>query len=135
MHNISDLQLITFPQFEAEDGLLVVYEGAKEVPFSIDRMFMVNSMKGSVRGFHAHKECSQLLIVLKGQCVVTCDDGLNKKEIMLTKASQGLFIPPTLWAEQNYQEDTLLVVLTDKPYDEADYIRQYDDFITFRNAQ
>ena len=132
MRSISDLQLISFPLFDTSEAFLVVYEGSKVVPFPINRMFVVKSVKHTTRGSHAHKECSQLLVVLNGECKITCDDGFERKNITLNKASEGLLIPPTIWAEQEYQPNTILVVLTDKPYDENDYIRNYDLFVEFR---
>lgn len=132
MHSISDLQFISFPLFNTPESFLVVYEGIKNVPFNIQRLFMIKAMAKIDRGFHAHKECAQLLVVLNGECCVTCDDGQKKKKILLSKSSEGLLIPPTIWAEQEYQSDTILLVLADKPYDENDYIRNYDDFLNFR---
>jgi hypothetical protein len=134
MHNISDLQLINFPLFNEKKSFLVVYEGGKVVPFSMNRVFVINAIEGGARGFHAHKECAQLLVVLNGECKVTCDDGTTKKDIILNNPSEGLLIPPTLWAAQDYQPGTILMVLTDKPYDADDYIRDYDEFLTYRNV-
>lgn len=114
-------------------SLLVVYEGEKRVPFNIARIFVINAIKKSIRGSHAHKECTQLLVVLNGKCKIICDDGFEKKEIILDHACKGLLIPPTIWAEQEYQPGTTLMVLTDKPYDEQDYIRDYESFIRFRH--
>lgn len=65
--------------------------------------------------------------------MVRCDDGRQQREIRLNGPAQGLLIPPTLWAEQIYEEsNTALMVLCDKPYDGADYIRDYSQFLEFR---
>ena len=133
MHNLSDLKLISFPEFDSSEALLVVYEGSKKVPFNISRLFTVKASEKCVRGFHAHKECTQVLIIQNGECRVTCDDGTNRKEIILNKSSEGLLIPATIWAEQEYQPGTVLMVLTDKHYDENDYLRDYNEFLNFRN--
>ncbi len=95
----------------------------------------MKSRDGGIRGRHAHKECSQLLVVLNGRCVVTCDDGTNKKAHTLIEPDQGLLIPPTIWAEQEYDVGTTLMVLTDQPYNESDYIRDYDSFLAFRGIK
>lgn len=129
----SDLQFISFPLFDNNEASLTVYENIKNVPFNMARLFVIKSSENCNRGFHAHKECSQLLIVLNGTCKVICDDGHSRKEITLNKASEGLLIPPTIWAEQEYLPDTILLVLTDKPYDESDYLRNYDEFLEFRS--
>lgn len=135
MHNISDLQLLFFPDFSTQEATLVVYEGGKKVPFSIARLFTVKAAQKCTRGFHAHKECTQLLMVLSGECKVACDDGGIRKDIILNNPSEGLLIPPTIWAEQEYQPNTVLMVLTDKHYDENDYLRDYNEFLSFRNSK
>jgi dTDP-4-dehydrorhamnose 3,5-epimerase-like enzyme len=126
MYNLADLQLLSFPAFSTNEALLVVYEGDTKVPFNISRLFTVKATENCIRGFHAHKECTQILIVLNGECKVTCDDGANRKDIILNKSSEGLLIPATIWAEQEYQPGTVLMVLTDKHYDENDYLRDYN---------
>ncbi len=133
MHHILDLKLIPFPLIEGKDSCLTVYESGKEVPLKIERLFVIKAMDHISRGSHAHKECSQILIALNGECKVVCDDGRQKKSFTLNEPNQGLHIPPTIWAEQEYEKDTILMVLTDQPYDESDYIRNYKDFLKFRN--
>lgn len=132
LYSLQDLQHIPFPLFNSKEACLFVYESGKHVPFHVQRIFVINAKETCNRGFHAHKECTQLLIVLNGECKVTCDDGTTRKDIILNKSSEGLLIPPTLWAEQEYQPDTILMVLTDQPFDENDYIRNYDEFLSFR---
>ena len=132
MHTITDLSFIEFPLFSDEDASLSVYESGNGIPFEIKRMFSVHASKPCTRGFHAHKECTQLLVVVTGICKITVDDGVERKEIELFPNSTGLLIPPTIWGEQTYDAQTILMVFTDKLYDEDDYLRNYDDFLTFR---
>ncbi|KAB8028015.1 sugar 3,4-ketoisomerase [Fluviispira multicolorata] len=131
---INTLQLITFPLYDVKSSFLVVFEGGINIPFQVQRLFIVKSQEKSKRGYHAHKECSQLLIALNGECLITCDDGNERKEFLLNKPSEGLLIPPTIWAEQDYSFDAILLVLTDKFYNENDYMRDYNDFLTFRGV-
>jgi hypothetical protein len=132
MKKLSDLRFVSFPIKAGADASLTIYEGQKEVPFAIQRMFMVKTVEPCTRGFHAHRECTQLLMALQGECTVTCDDGQTRKEFSLSHPAEGLLIPPTLWAEQTYQAHTILVVLADRPYEEGDYIRNYQNFLEFR---
>ncbi len=132
MQPLSNLQLINFPLFNEQDSLLAIYEGVKSVPFSIQRVFMIHAKEECHRGKHAHKECNQLLVSLTGKCSVLCDDGKAKKEIALESPSKGLLIPKTIWAEQYYEKDSVLMVLTDQLYDPNDYIRDYSDFLKYR---
>lgn len=46
--------------------------------------------------------------------------------------NQALLTPPGIWAEQTYLEkDTTLMVACDALYDEADYIRDYEEFLKY----
>ncbi|MDR1031779.1 MAG: FdtA/QdtA family cupin domain-containing protein [Holosporales bacterium] len=132
MHNLSDISVITFPRFERVPGELFVYEQFNGVPFDIKRAFVIKAKEATGRGSHAHKECAQLMIALAGTCIVMCDDGRSKSSTILNKGSEGLFVPPTIWAEQYYEPDTILLVLTDMLYCAEDYIRDYDEFLVFR---
>ena len=132
MNKVSDIKSIPFPLFDTAEASLFIYESEKKVPFMVQRIFTIKANKKCTRGFHAHKECSQLLIVLNGECKITCDDGVSKKVVLLNQPSEGLLIPPTIWAEQEYQPNTILMVLTDKPFDENDYLRNYNKFLEFR---
>ncbi|MDR1366190.1 MAG: FdtA/QdtA family cupin domain-containing protein [Holosporales bacterium] len=133
MHNLSDINTITFPCFEREPGELFVYEQFNGVPFDIKRAFVIKAKEATDRGSHAHKECSQLMITLAGTCIVTCDDGKGKASTTLNKGAEGLFVPPTIWAEQHYKPGAILLVLTDMLYCAEDYIRDYDEFLMFRS--
>ena len=125
-------QLIEFPYFSENSGDLVVLEGGAEVPFSIARVFNVRAPIGSVRGKHAHCECTQLLICTNGTVEVCCNDGSSTSLYVLDKPNLGLLVLPRVWAEQTYLcDDSVLTVLCDKPYDENDYIRDYQDFLEY----
>jgi UDP-2-acetamido-3-amino-2,3-dideoxy-glucuronate N-acetyltransferase len=129
---LKDVTSIHFPLIDSEEASLHVYESGTHVPFPIQRLFTIKTREECNRGFHAHKECTQLLVCLEGQCIVTVDDGEARKEIVLDQPSLGLLIPPSIWAEQVYKANTVLAVLTDRPYEETDYIRKYEDFLEFR---
>lgn len=129
---LKDVTSIQFPLIDSKEASLQVYESGAHVPFSIKRLFTIKAREACTRGFHAHKECTQLLVCLEGRCVVTVGDGKARKEIVLDQPNLGLLIPPSIWAEQIYEADTILAVLTDRPYEETDYLRKYEDFLQFR---
>jgi len=125
------VKLIELPYLKENNGDLVVVEG-EIIPFSIKRVFNVRQQKGDIRGRHAHLHCSQLLICTNGAVEVKCDDSRTTEIHVLDKPNFGLFIPPGIWADQKYIENnTILTVLCDRPFEEADYIRNYDDFKLF----
>ena len=125
------VKLIELPYLKENNGDLVVVEG-NIIPFNMSRVFTVRASKNSVRGEHAHRQCSQLLICTNGAVEVKCDDTSTTEIYVLDKPNFGLFIPPGIWADQKYIENnTILTVLCDRPFEEADYLRNYEDFKLF----
>lgn len=126
--------LISFPSRGAQDGELTVFEGAA-VPFAIARVFVVRSGGGTTRGRHAHKRCNQLMVCVNGRCEVTCSDGSSNQTFLLDGTDHGLLVPCGVWAEESYLDSgTVLMVLCDRPYEENDYIGNYEEFLAFKKA-
>ena len=124
--------VVSFPKYPEENGILCVYESGWRVPFDIRRVFTVSAMVGDIRGNHAHRQCSQLLVCVTGEIRIICDNGLEVSNHMLDSADQGLLIPPGIWARQDDLTDgALMMVLCDRVYEEEDYIRDYDEFKIF----
>ena len=125
-------KIISVP-FHIDDGnYLVVLEEKKDIPFVLSRVFFVRAGKGIVRGKHAHKKCSQLMTCVSGSVEIFCDDGVKKKTFFLDNPSIGLIVKPGVWAQQLYlQDDTVLSVFCDRPFEKEDYIHDYDEFKLF----
>ncbi len=128
--------LYEIPHFEDDRGALNVLEIARELPFGCQRIFYTYTVPmGSVRGEHAHKKCEQFLIAIRGELRVAVDDGERRDEIVLDTPSKGLHLPAGCWGEQfSHSPDCILLVLASLPYDNADYIRDYDDFLTWKRS-
>jgi UDP-2-acetamido-3-amino-2,3-dideoxy-glucuronate N-acetyltransferase len=96
------------------------------------RYFVVFDVPGKdVRGEHAHRECHQFLVCIRGSLAVVVDDGTAREEIALDAANVGLYVPPMTWAVQyKYSADATLLVFASDLYDPADYIRDYDKFLS-----
>ena len=130
---IKSVELIKFPIFEEDNGELSVFEqNFDAIPFLIKRIFNVRSEKNSIRGKHAHRLCSQLLICSNGSIEVICDDSFDKKVFILDRPNLGLLVPPGIWAEQKYlQQNSSMTVVCDRLYESEDYISDYDKFKEF----
>ena len=129
---MTDATRVHFPSHAEDNGVVYVYECGRHVPFSIQRIFTVTARKGDIRGDHAHKKCTQLLVCVSGQVRVICDNGLKKAEYELTNMETGLLIPPGIWAHQEYTtDDAVLMVLCDRRYETEDYIRDPGEFKKF----
>jgi dTDP-4-dehydrorhamnose 3,5-epimerase-like enzyme len=120
-------------QWHGDDrGSLVALESHKNIPFSIERVYYLFNTKNDVtRGFHAHRDLRQLLITVAGSCVVTLDDGTTREEAVLNDPQQGLLLDAVIWREMHsFSDDCVLLVLANNHYDESDYIRDYEIFLT-----
>ncbi|MBJ7278475.1 WxcM-like domain-containing protein [Marinobacter salarius] len=135
--NTTDLvQWIDFPPLGDERGGLVALEGNKTVPFEIKRVYYLFGTRADVsRGFHAHKALKQVAVCVAGKCKMLLDNGTERAEVWLDSPTRGLFINDMIWREMHdFSPDCVLLVLASENYDEADYIREYHDFIKWVNA-
>lgn len=127
---VAGVTLHQLPRVVDIRGSLTVGEFEKGIPFSVKRYFMVFDVPSmETRGEHAHKECHQFLICVKGSCAVVVDDGHSREEFLLTRPDHGVHIPPMVWGIQyKYSEDAVLLVFASHYYDNSDYIRDYAEF-------
>ena len=114
-------------------GQLVALEEFKDIPFQIKRVYyMYDTVKGVIRGKHAHKSLQQILVCIHGSCKILLDNGKEKKVVPLEKPYEGLFVGNDMWREMyDFSSDAVLLVLASDLYDESDYIRDYDEFLQF----
>jgi hypothetical protein len=122
--------LVELQNIVGDNGSLVVAEIGKQLPFAAARIFtLFDISKGEVRGTHAHRECEQFLICLRGSVVALTDDGTSRQEHLLDRPSLGLYMPALTWGTQDrYSADAILLVLASQPYDADDYIHDYEEF-------
>lgn len=128
-----EIKIVEFEEHGDERGTLIALEQMKNVPFEIKRVYyMFDTGHGVRRGFHAHKCLKQILVCVKGSCKILLDDGAQKEEVLLDRPNKGLIIDSHIWREMfDFSEDAVLMVLASQLYDESDYIRNYDDFISY----
>lgn len=112
-------------------GDLSVGEFPKDIPFEPKRYFLVfNVPSEKTRGEHAHHNCHQFLLCVKGSCAVVVDDGHDRCEVLLESPDMGIYLPPLTWGIQyKYSSDAVLLVFTSHYYEAEDYIRDYDEFV------
>jgi len=129
---VKGVRLYDLPIVSDLRGNLTFAEHEGSLPFLPKRYFLVfNVPSKDVRGEHAHRECHQFLVCVKGHCSVVVDDGHNRAEVLLNRPNLGIHIPPFVWAtEYKYAEDAVLLVLASDVYKSEDYIRDYDTFLS-----
>ncbi len=128
---VGGAQLVRVTVAQDLRGSLAAIELASGLPFVPARFFAVFGVPSKdVRGEHAHRECSQVLVCLRGSVRCVVDDGTGREEVLLDRPDLGLYMPPMLWGSQfDYSPDTVLAVFASHPYDGGDYIRDYDEFL------
>ena len=123
-------QLINFDVRGDSKGSLIAITGAKEIPFSISRIFYIfGTGKDVVRGKHANKKTKHILIALSGSCEVVVDDGKKRETFQLDSPDKGLFIDNLVWKDmKKFTKDCVLLVLANTEYDQYEYLRDYNEF-------
>lgn len=134
-YNVEDCGIIELDRHHSQrKGDISVVENGKEVPFDVKRIYYLYDVPGGAdRGGHAHKDLYQLIIATSGSFTVALDDGTNKKVFTLNRPYQGLFVKPGIWRTlTNFSSGSICMVLASEKYDESDYIRDYENFIKYR---
>ena len=131
---MSMAKIINFPIIGDDRGSLISIEPGfnKNVPFEVKRIYYIFGTKPGVsRGFHAHKKLKQVAIAISGSCQMLLKNGIDQEIIDLNSPNLGLLIEGMTWREMhNFSADCVLMVLASEAYDESDYIRDYDVFLS-----
>ena len=128
----ANVQPLTLPPHGDERGKLIALEALSEfVPFEIKRSYFIyDTTPGTIRGKHAHRVLQQLLICVSGACTIEYEmpDG-TKSECRLDWPDKALLIEGLVWRNmKDFSKDAVLIVFASEHYDEADYIRDYNQF-------
>ena len=129
-----NIEIIDIPKIKDTRGNLAVIE-KQILPYKIKRVYYLYDVPSDAyRGGHAHKEQYEFLIAVSGSFEVVLDDGNTKETVMLNKPDKGLLIPTGVWRElQNFSAGSVCLVLASGEFDEGDYIRDYSEFLNYRN--
>ena len=131
---VNDCKIIDIRRYSDTRGYLSVIENGIDIPFDIKRIYYLYMVPEVARGAHAHKALQQLLIATSGSVEVIMDDGTQRKSFILDKPWKGLLIPPGLWRDlENFSGGSVLMCLASEKYDAKDYIRDYNEFRTYKN--
>ena len=130
MTTLRDIQLLRIPVIEDTRGNLAFIQ-EKVLPFDFKRVYYLFDVpSNSFRGSHSHINQREVLIALSGSFEVVLNDGTEKKSFLLNKPNIGLYIPTGIWRElENFSSGAVCLVLASDVYDEADYIRDFDEFL------
>jgi UDP-2-acetamido-3-amino-2,3-dideoxy-glucuronate N-acetyltransferase len=133
---IDDMKLDTLPSIRDARGVLTVAEFSKFIPFTVVRLFYVREVPpGTIRGQHAHYRCSQYLVCISGRLRVTFADDAKERSFELSPG-HGVLVEPGIFAIETYlDEDSVMLVLCDRPYEKDDYIHTRQEFLEYRHRR
>ena len=134
-YSVFDCSIVELDKHHSDrKGNLSVVENGVTLPFDVRRVYYLYDVPGGEsRGAHAHKELSQLIVAASGSFNVVLDDGKCKRTFFLNRPNQGLYVKPGMWRDLcDFSSGAVCMVLASHPYDESDYIRDYNDFLLYR---
>ncbi|WP_288360973.1 FdtA/QdtA family cupin domain-containing protein [uncultured Bacteroides sp.] len=134
---VFDCTMIEMDQHHHITGNITVVENEKTIPFEVKRVYYLYDIPGGEsRGGHAHRALSQLIMAVSGSFTVTLDDGSVKRTFTLNRPYQGLYILPGIWRTlDDFSSGSVCLVMASEKYSEDDYIREYEDFIKYKNEK
>lgn len=132
--NVFDCNIIELPKVYRTSGNITAVNNGLEVPFEIKRVYYLYDVPGGEgRGGHAHKQLQQYIVAASGSFDIIVDDSKVKRTFHLSRPYLGLYIPSGLWRELvNFSSGSICLVLASLVYDENDYMRDYEEFLTFK---
>lgn len=136
--NVFDCTMVELDKHHSDrKGNLTVVENGQTLPFDVKRVYYLYDVPGGEnRGSHAHRDLEQLIIAASGSFKVTLDDGKCKRTFFLNRPYQGLYVKPGMWRDlEDFSSGAVCMVLASEVYQSEDYIRDYNEFIKFRNKQ
>lgn len=130
--SVENCRIIELPKISDPRGNISFIEAGQHIPFDIKRVYYLYDVPGgSERGSHAHKNLQQFIVAMSGSFDVVMNDGKEKKRFHLNRSYYGLYVCPMMWRDlDNFSSGAVCMVLASDHYDEADYIRDYDQFIS-----
>src|SRR5690348_11842274 len=133
---LGDCRIIELPKVADPRGNLTFVEGGNHIPFEIRRVYYLYDVPGgSDRGAHAHRSLHQFVVAMSGSFDIVLHDGDRQRRFHLNRSYFGLYICPMMWRTlDNFSSGGVCMVLASEVYDAADYIRDYNQFLTLAGS-
>jgi len=134
---VFDCTSLVLPKNHTEKGNITAVNNLKDIPFEIKRVYYLYDVPGGeARGGHGHRELQQLIVAASGSFDLMVDDGRNSQTFNLNRPYQGILMPPGIWRElNNFSSGSICLVLASSLFDEQDYIRDYQEFLKYKNHE
>lgn len=135
--SVDDCLIISLPTVQSDCGTLTSYKNGGNLPFDVRRIYFTYDIPaGSERGGHSHHDTLELVIPLVGAFDIVIEDGVNTRRITLNRPDRGLLLTRGIWRTlDNFSAGAICLVLASEPFDEADYVRDYDQFLKLTQSK
>lgn len=130
-------KIIQLPKILDKRGNLSFFEHPKQLPFKIARTYWIYDVPGGeMRGSHAFKEQQEFIVALSGSFDVVLNDGEKEHKFSLNRSYYGLHVPKMYWRSlENFSTNSLALIVSDKGFNDSDYIRDFEEFKRLKNVQ
>lgn len=137
MSSLQNCRIMSSQTIQDARGNLGVIECGRHIPFDIKRVYYLYNVPGQAeRGAHGHRKLQQFILPIAGSFDVTLDDGFSRQTFHLNNPAQGLYVASGMWRDlANFSTNAVCLVLASELYDEADYYRNYDEFLSDMRLQ
>ncbi|MET3028191.1 FdtA/QdtA family cupin domain-containing protein [Flavobacterium sp. UW10123] len=135
MFNVEDCHIVDLSKVHNDAGNITVVENNINIPFTVKRIYYLYDVPmGADRGGHGHYDLQQYIIAASGSFTFVLDDGITRKDFFLNDPSKALHIRPGIWREiKDFSSGSICLVFASSEYNESDYIRDYVEFLNYRN--
>lgn len=132
-----DPYLINLPRVLDARGNLSFLQEEDQIPFGVRRVYWIYDVPGGeIRGSHAFRRTEEVIVALSGSFEVVLSDGTAERTFRLSRSYVGLYVPRMLWRTlRDFSTNSVALILASTPYDEADYLRDFDEFRGLRGAR
>lgn len=124
-------RIIDIPRVCDPRGNLSFLQRPGCLPFDVRRVYYLYDVPcDSERGGHSHRKVHEILIAVTGAFEVRVQNGQKEWTFTLNRPYQGLLLPQGVWRTlHNFTSGAVCLVLASDIFDEAEYVRDYDEFL------
>ena len=128
-------KILKLPKILDISGNLSWFENSNQIPFDIKRTYFISEVpRGELRGDHAFRKSTEVIVALSGSLDVVLNDGKNEIKYSLNRSDFGLYVPNLIWRRmENFSANAFVLIVSSISYNAADYIRVFENFKIIRN--
>jgi hypothetical protein len=132
-----DCTIIQLPKIPDVRGNLTYIESGMHIPFRVRRSYWIYDVPGGeVRGGHAYHTLEEFVIALSGSFDLNITDGSTRRVIAMNRSYYGVYVPRMIWRQlTNFSTNAVCLIVASGAFDESDYIRRFDDFLSIRSSE